>query len=241
MVSKTPQIMIAALAGLFLSACHDTTAVTRSADNLSVRATKGVQPTSLIVTVDDQSPSGPYRIQSDGLGDYVDGVQTIFAQIDEFGNLEFGPRPAQASLARTLRFDFSAPADPNNTYRPDESGQQLWKIKTNPNVVPGTPRITDLGVNGNPVSACYGSTVAHQNAAISYRAIFNTASDPQGTNVFITRTSVSPAAWTMISSGPCGGTANRAALYSDPLADKHPVIVFRGYYDLSFSLRLRAR
>ena len=34
MVSKTPQIITAALAGVFLSACHDPTAVTRSADNL---------------------------------------------------------------------------------------------------------------------------------------------------------------------------------------------------------------
>ena len=206
-----------------------------------MRWAKGVQPTSLIVTVDDQGPSGAYRIQSDGLGDYVDDPDHLRAnrRVRQPGvRSQAGTTLTRAEI---LRFDFSAPADPNNTYRPDESGQQLWKIKTNLNVVPGTPRITDLGVNGNPVSACYGSTVAHQNAEISYRANFNTASDPQGTNVLITHTSISPAVWTMVSSGPCGGTANRAALYTDPLTGKHPVTLFRGYYDLSFSLRLRAR
>jgi len=239
MISKMPAI--AALAMMLLAACQDAVSTPISADNLSMRATKAAPPTSLAVTVEDQGPLGPYKIQSDGLGEYVDGVQTITAEIDGFGNLQFGPTPLSTSLARTLRFDFSAPVDPLNAYRPDESGQQLWKIKTNPNVVAGTPKITDLGINGNPVSACYGSTVAHQNAGTSYPAIFNTASDPQSTNVYVTRTSVSPATWTMVSNGSCAGNANQAALYSEVVTARNPTLVFRGYYILSFSLRMRAR
>jgi hypothetical protein len=161
------------------------------------------------------------------------------AEIDGFGNLQFGPA-LSTTLARTIRFDFSDPADPLNTYRPNESGQQLWKFKTNPNVVAGTPRIMDLGVDGNPVSACYGATVSHQNAGTRYPAIYNTASDPQSTTVYVTRTSVSPAQWTMVTDGPCPGTANRAGVYSQVVSTKSTPLVFRGYYNLPFSLRLRA-
>ncbi len=102
------------------------------------------------------------------------------------------------------------------------------------------PKITDLGLNGNPVSGCNGSTIAHQNAGIHHRAIFNTASDPQSTNVYITRTSISPATWTMVSDGVCGGNANWAGVWSQDLTKKSAPLVFRGYFNQQFSLRLRA-
>ncbi len=236
MPSNLPAIAISAM--FLLSACQEPDRTLTAPAGL--RTARAVSSTPLAVTVEDQGPGGAYRIQSDGLGEYVNRVQTVTAEIDAYGNLQFGPT-LSTSLARTLRFDFSAPADPLNTYRPNESGQQAWKIKTNPNVVAGTPKITDLGINGNPVSGCYGSTIAHQNATMHHRAIFNTASDPQSTNVYITRTSISPARWTMVSNGPCGGNANWTALYSQVLNTKPASpLVLRGYYNLQLSILLRA-
>jgi hypothetical protein len=230
-----------ALAGsLVLAACNDPASAPLAPDKPAPVLSKAAQPTLLAVTVEDANALGvAYRIQSDGLGEYVNGQQTLTAEIDGSGNLQFGPVFSSA-LARRLRFNFSAPTDPLNSYRPDESGQQEWKIKTNPNIVPGTPAINALGVNGNPVSGCYGSTASHQNAGTRYPIIYNTVSDPQSVNVYITRTSISPATWTMITNGPCAGTAHQGALYSQIVSNKNSPMVFRGYYTLSFSLRLRA-
>ena len=230
-----------ALAALLIpAACNDPVSGPLALSDPMPVLSKAAQPTLLGVIVQDASSLGDaYRIQSDGLGEYVNGEQTVTAEIDAFGNLQFGPALSSA-LARRLRFNFSAPVDPLNTYRPDESGQQEWKIKTNPNVVPGTPAINSLGVNGNPVSGCYGSTVSHQNAGTRYPIIYNTASDAQSINVYITRTSISPATWSVVTNGPCAGTVDQGALYSQIVTNKNAPMVFRGYYNLSFSLRLRA-
>ena len=230
-----------ALAALLIpAACNDPVSGPLALSDPMPVLSKAAQPTLLGVTVQDADAFGvAYRIQSDGQGEYVNGVQTLTAEIDAFGNLQFGPT-LSTSLARKIRFDFSAPVDPLNSYRPDESGQQEWKFKTNPNIVTNTPGINDLGVNGNPVSGCYGSTVSHQNAGTRYPIIYNTVSDAQSVNVYITRTSVSPATWTVVTNGPCAGTANQGALYSQIVTNKNAPMVFRGYYNVSFSLRLRA-
>jgi len=235
-----PTVSLLALAtSLILAACNDP-ASAPLADIPAPVLSKAAQPTLLAVTVVDADALGvPYKIQSDGLGEYVNGMQTMTSEIDASGNLQFGPAFSTA-LARKLRFNFSAPVDPLNSYRPDETGQQEWKIKTNPNVVSGTPAINALGVNGNPAAGCYGSTASHQNSGTRYPIIYNTASDPQSVNVYITRTSISPATWTMVTNGPCAGTANQGALYSQIVTNKNAPMVFRGYYNLSFSLRLRA-
>jgi hypothetical protein len=231
--------LFALAAALTLAACNDPASAPLTTDTPQPAFTKAAQPTLLAVTVQDADPLGAaYRIQSDGLGEYVNGVQTMTAEIDGSGNLQFGPA-LSSTLARRIRFDFSAPVDPLNSYRPDESGQQEWKFKTNPNVVPGTPAINALGVNGNPVSGCYGSTVSHQNAGIRYPIVYNTASDPQSVNVYITRTSVSPATWTVVTNGPCAAIANHGALYSQLVTNKNAPLVFHGYYQASFSLLLR--
>jgi hypothetical protein len=232
--------LLALAASLFLAACNDPASGPLASKDPAPALSKAAQPTLLGITVQDSDSFGAaYRIQSDGLGEYVHGVQTVTAEIDASGNLQFGPALSSA-LARRLRFDFSAPVDPLDSYRPNESGQQEWKIKTNPNIVPGTPAINSLGLNGNPVSGCYGSTVSHQNAGTRYPIIYNTVSDPQSVNVYITRTSISPATWTVVTNGPCAGTANQGALYSQSTTGGNPPLVFHGYYNLSFSLRLRA-
>lgn len=48
-------------------------------------------PTAIAVRVADTGPSGAYRIQSDGLGEYVDGLQGMTAEIDPYGNLQITP------------------------------------------------------------------------------------------------------------------------------------------------------
>ena len=238
---------VAASAAFLLWACAATDSVTTSlsASGLSTAMTAAAAPskstsTPIAVQVEDTGPSGAYRIQSDGLGEYVNGLQGMTAEIDPYGNLQITPATASSTNPpqRTLKFDFSAPLDPSNVYRPDESGQQNFKIKTN---AFGVPRIQDLGVNGNPVSACYFATIAHNNATIHHRAIFNPASDPSSTPAFITRTSISPATWTMVSDGPCATNANLAGVWSQDLVKKNAPLVFRGYYDLQFSIRLRAK
>jgi len=195
------------------------------------------QPVSLRMTVLGSGPSGSYHIRGDGQGAYVDGQQGMLVQIDVSGNLQISPANAQSSSPpeRTLTFDFSAPVDPTNTYSPDESGQWNWKIKTGNYQ---NYRIQDLGVNGNPVSACFSSTIAHNNQVLHHRAIFNPASDPSSTLVYVTRTSVSPPAWTVISDGPCIGSANVAGVWSQDLVAKRAPLVFRGYFDQGLSLLL---
>jgi hypothetical protein len=221
-------------ASLSLAACNDPASGPLASTGPMPSATKAAPVTPLGVTVLDTNDLGlAYKIQSDGLGEYVNGVQTITAEIDGSGNLQIGPT-LSSTLARTLRFDFSAPVDPLNGYRPD-TGQQQWRITTNPNVVPGTPAINSLTVGG---SGCYGMAVSHQNAGTQYPIFYNTASDAQSVNVYITRTTIST--WTVVTNGPCGGTANDGALYSQSLAKGNQPRVFRGYYTLTFSLRLRA-
>lgn len=234
MHTKMPAIALSAM--LLLAACDDTASAPTAP---GAQAAKGGASTPLGMTVQDQGPSGAYRIYGDGKGEYVNGVDGIGAVIDTYGNLEIGPTAVSTSQVRTLKFDFSAPADPSNTYRPDESlPQQQWKIKTNPNVVAGTPKITDLGVNGNPASGCYGSTIAHQNGVTHHRVIWNTASDPQSTNVYITRTSATT--WTVVSNGPCAGNPDWGAVYSMDLTRKNAPLVYRGLYNLRFALALRS-
>jgi len=189
--------------------------------------------------VKDTGPAGANRIQSDGLGEYVNGAQGMTAEIDSYGNLQISPNNANSTTPpqRTLKFDFSAPIDPLNAYRPDESGQWNFKIKT---TVFGNPRIQDLGVNGNPVSACYNATIAHENSKTHHRAIFNPSSDPMSTSAFITRTTASPATWAVVSDGPCPHP-NAGGVWSQDLVKRNAPLVFRGYYDLRFSIVLRAK
>lgn len=237
----------AASAALLLGACAGTDSAPTSPSDLRLTtamtgaaAPSKITPTPIAVQVEDTGPSGAYRIQSDGLGEYVNGLQGMTAEIDPYGNLQITPATANSTTPpqRTLKFDFSAPTDPLNTYRPDESGQRNFKIKTN---AFGNPRIQDLGLSGNPVSACYNATIAHENTTTHHRAIFNPASDPSSTRAYITRTSISPATWTMVSDGPCVLNANLAGVWSQDLFRKNAPLIFRGYYHLQFSIQFRAK
>jgi hypothetical protein len=197
-------------------------------------------PTPLAVTVADAGPNLEWHgIRSDGEGEYVDGQQGTAATIDGYGNLQFGVALSTAP-ARTLTFDFSFPVEPSNLYRPVEVGQQRFQLTTNPNGVAGSPKISDLGVNGNPSAACYNTAIAHRNATTRYEAYFNPNRDVESVRVLISRTGTST--WTLVANDPgCGPNADRAALYSEDLTTrKTSPLVFRGYYLLPFSMQLRA-
>jgi hypothetical protein len=239
--------VLSTLAAFVVGACTGIDSIngTGAGSGPKIAMTAAAAPSKNVVLpiamqVMDAGPSGAYKITSDGLGEYVDGLQGMTVEIDSYGNLQITPLNGTSSTPpqRTLRFDFSAPTDPLNSYRPDESGQLNFKIKTN---AVGLPRIQDLGVNGNPASACYSATIAHNNGTTHHRAIFNPASDPSSTRALITRTSISPAAWTMVSDSQCPVTANVAGVWSQDLVRKNAPLVFRGYYNLQFSIQLRAK
>lgn len=189
----------------------------------------------IAVTVDDADLAGPYRIRSDGGGEYVNGQQGMTAIIDDVGNLQITPTNGDGTTPadRSLVFDFSQPASPSNTYRPDVSGQINFKIGSNG----GGPRIQDLGMNGNPVAGCYLVWFAFRNLTTHHRIWFNPSIDAGATKAYITRTS--PSSWTMVSDGPCGANANWGAVQSQDLTRKNAPLVFRGDYIMRFSVRFR--
>ncbi len=118
------------------------------------------------------------------------------AFIDQFGNLQISPNNGQATTPaqRSLVFDFSVPADPLNTYRPDVSGQTNFKILTN-NV--GLPE--DSGPRGEWHSV-FGVLSPDVLVPERYDALssvdFNTSINAQAAFVLITRTSAST--WTVV-------------------------------------------
>jgi len=58
----------------------------------------------LALTIDDIGPLGAYRIRSDGLGEYVDGLQGDTVRIDGVGNLRiFGGPHARRQRCRSAR------------------------------------------------------------------------------------------------------------------------------------------
>jgi hypothetical protein len=179
---------------------------------------------------------GGNRIQGDGLGEYVHGFQGMQAVIDRAGGLQIAPNNANSPTPpqRTLGFDYSAPIDPLNLYRPDASPQWNFKIMVN-RVDTGNPRIQDLAVNA---SGCYNASFYHWTPTMVFQDDFNLAIASQATSVHITRTS--PTTWTMVSNGPCLLNANVASLRSRDRLAKNAPQVFRGYYNQQFSISFRA-
>jgi hypothetical protein len=195
--------------------------------------------TPIAVTVEDAGAQGPYRIRSDGLGEYTHGARGMTSEIDQYGSLQITPSNLRLTTPpeRTLIFDLGAPTDSLNPYRPAGDAQINFKIKTNP---ADSPRIQDLGIDGNPVSWCYTTTMTFATATTHHRVIFSTVVHPEATYAYITRTTILPAEWTMVSNGPCAGNANWAGVSSQDLVKKNAPLVFRGYYSLEFSIRFRA-
>ena len=238
--------MIVRAAGLFVAsgvftacAVDAPTASKVAMRNVATNRPGSVVETALALTVDDAGPLGAYRITSDGLGEYVDGLQGVTAKIDGSGNLLISggvPRTSTTPPERTFMFDFSAPVDPLNTYRPDLP-EMNFKILSNPE---GNPPIQNLGIGGNPSSGCYGVDINYTSQTTNYQVLFFNLGDPTVTWAYITRTSISPAVWTMVSNGPCPGAADQARVKSQDLTGKKagPVIT-RGVWNMGFSMHFR--
>jgi len=184
------------------------------------------------ITMEDSGPLGAYHVRSDGRGEYVNGVDLVYASIDGTGNLFMGSNGSPpATPLRGLTFDYSAPLDPRNTYHPDETGL-FWRIVTSK---VNTPRIQDLAVG---VGGCYHLIIAHNAPVIATRDFFNPGVDPSANFAYITRTSATT--WTVVSDGPCLGIANIAQVQTLDTTRNSSKWIVRGLYNQSFSMRLRA-
>jgi len=82
------------------------------------------------------------------------------------------------------------------------------------------PRIQDLGINGNPVSGCYAVTINYTSRTTNYRMRFAPSIDSTAASLYVTRTSIVPGAWTMVTNGPCAGVADQANVTSQDLAGR---------------------
>ncbi len=192
---------------------------------------KALTPIPIAVTVSD---SAQYHVRSDGLGEYVDGQQTVTAQIDGFGNLLVTVATA-APPARMLTFDYSAPADPLNPFPATAAGARWFKIKSN-KTNNGNPAIGAMNLN---TSYCYNVTLAHGDGITQYQDGFNQALNGQATYVTIVRTSSTT--WTMATNPACSGAhANWALVTTVAVAKNGGGSVTRGLWDLGFAISFRS-
>jgi hypothetical protein len=201
----------------------------------AVREKKFTDPIPLVVTILDAVT----RIRSDGLGDYVDGEQTVLAQIDANGNFRLNADPTAAG-GRTLALDFGAQVT-GVPYSVAATGLLGFQILTQPNVTPAPGRINNLPI-GQPT--CYGMSLGFRNATTHHRALYHSYQEnPEGTqSVHVTVTRTAADAWSLSSAGGCPGTPNWAGVWSQDLSTKKPSpLVFRGYWDLPVSISFRRK
>lgn len=235
-----------ALSTLFTSACGDqpsATAPARAAFGASAAGKPTTYPTvSLVVTVTNADPLGSaYGITNDGQGDYVDGSQYVQALLDQYGTFVFNTDNSNRTAVRWVTYDFTHPVDPVNTYRPSPSNGQNYHFSTGPSAFSPFIAIQNLGVNGNPSTECIymGNGIANSTTGwrVSFHKGYEDVSSSPTAYAVVTRTSVSPAAWTITPTGSCSPTlnANVAALRtSDGLG-------LFGYYYIPFSFVLKAK
>lgn len=190
------------------------------------------RPATSIPVAFTVSDAAPNRIRSDGLGEYVNGQGTVTAEIDTYGNLQVSVTSALPP-ARNLTFDYDAPADPANTYRPNLSGSRWFRIKSN-KTNNNNPGLHEMTVGS---SACYNVTFAHGDGVTQWVDNFNPAADAGSTYALVTRTSST--AWTLNVGAGCAGTANRGALSSQDVSRKNQPRISRGYYDLQVTMVIR--
>ena len=232
---------------LLVAACGEsslTTAVPLTAPAASLPSKGGptaLTAVSLVVTVSDVDGLGAaYNIRSDGGGAYTDGSQNVQAVLDQYGTFAFNtPANTRLSQVRSLKYDFTSPVDPSNAYRPTPTSTAPYHISTGASSFSPFIPIQNLGINGNPSSECayMGNSIA--NSTTTWRVSFHkgyedVATSPTAFAVF-TRTSVSPAVWTVTPVGSCSPNSSVAALRS---ADG---TVLYGYYNLPFFFTLTAR
>jgi hypothetical protein len=195
----------------------------------------------LVVTISSTDDFGaPYRIVSDGKGTYTDGVEDVQAVLDQFGTFAFNTETrSNRNAIRSVRYDFNDPVDPSNTYRPTPTSLENYHFSTGASDFSPMVPIQNLGVNGNPVSECIymGNSIA--NATTQWRVSFHKGLEDVANSssafAVVTRTSVSPAVWTITPSGACSPVSNVASLRSGDSS------ILYGYYRLPFFFTLRPK
>lgn len=241
------QLIPLTLAALAVAACSDQPKPTEAArvvrGTLSFAKVASTSPTpvSLIVTVSDADANGtPYNIQSDGKGAYTDGSQYVSAVLDKYGTFAFNTdNSTRVAATRWVRYNFNSPVDPSNTYRPTPSNSNNYHFSTGLSSFSPWVPIQNLGVNGNPNTECGYMGNGMSNSKTTWRVSFHkgeedVATSPTAFAVF-TRTSVSPAVWTVTPVGSCSPNSNVASLRSGDGT------VLYGYYNLPFFFTLKAK
>lgn len=243
MFSAITRVTLAMSAAL-TAACGDqspATAPTRTDVSAATSGKPTTFPTvSLIVTVANADPLGnTYGIRNDGQGDYVDGSQSVQAVLDQYGTFAFNTNNSRRAAIRWVTYDFTRPVDPTNNYRPTPSNSENYHFSTGPSASSAFTAIQNLGVNGNPSSECIymGNGIANSTTSwrVSYHKGYEDVSTSPTAYAVVTRTSVSPAAWTITPAGSCSQASNVAALRT---GDGTGLF---GYYNIPFSFLLRAR
>ena len=233
---------VAVVVASILAACSEPATSPRITPSHAVSAARGdgVSAVPLVVTISSLDGAGnPYRIQSDGKGVYTDGLQDVQAELDVFGTFAFNTETRNRNATRWVTYDFSDPVDPSNTYRPTPSNLKNYHFSTGASQFSPKIPIQNLGVNGNPVSQCMymGNSIA--NATTQWRVSFHKGledvANSSSAYAVVTRTSVSPAVWTITPSGACSPVSNVASLRSEDSS------VLYGYYRLPFLFTLRAK
>jgi len=227
---------------VFATACQE--AVTGPhpvAATLAMARQTAIPTVSLTVTVSNADDFGaPYAIQNDGGGAYIDGTQDVQAVLDNNGTFAFNTETGMhRDATRYVSYNFNNPVDPSNTYRPNPSNLKNYHFSTGASAYSPNIPIQNLGVSGNPSTECIYMGNSFANATASWRVSFHKALEDvsNGSTAFavVTRTSVSPAVWTIAPSGPCSPVSNVAALRSGDGS------VLFGYYNLPFYFTLKAK
>ena len=195
---------------------------------------------SLTVSIDQQDAGGAQQaIQPDGQGTYVDGLQGVEAKLDAYGTFVFNTYTGKKNATRWVVYDFNNPVDPANPYRPSPSNLKNYHFSTGASAHAQFIPIQSLGINGNPSSECIYMGNSFANATTSWRVSYHKGledlSNSATAYAVVTRTSVTPATWTITPSGDCSPQSNVAALRSGDGS------VLLGYYNLPFSFTLRAK
>jgi hypothetical protein len=197
---------------------------------------------SLNITVSNTDGSGgPSGITNDGLGDYVDGLQNVQAQLDSSGTLAFNASaPRRGSASRWVTYDFSHPVDPSNLFQPGQDHALGFHFSTGPSAYSPWVPVQYLGTPGYPSSECgYMGNSFSDDSATAYRVSFHKAAEDDASSptsfVVFTRVSVTPAVWTVEAAGSCSPNSNVAALRRD--SDSY----LYGYYSIPLYFTLTAR
>jgi hypothetical protein len=199
----------------------------------------GISTVALVVTVSDVDGSGnSYGIKSDGKGVYTNGVSNVEAVLDSYGTFAFNTNTKHTAV-RWVSYNFNNPVDPANTYRPTPSNLENYHFSTGPSAYSPFIPIQNLGVNGNPASECMymGNSVANSSTQwrVSFHKGFEDVANSQSSYAVVTRTSVTPAIWTVSPSGACSPVSNVASLRSGDSS------ILYGYYYLPFFFTLKAK